>query len=1642
MSRRRVMILDLARHRQWLWMGLVLVLVLAGWRPLAWTAPAVTSVPSQAALQRAVIDALATGKDVQPHLDALALQSVPTVRHPLVPKRRVAGDLKSQLVAFRDALGLTLKAPLSASSISALEQAYQRVQATHLLMVSHFEQVQDKLQNAAAPKSFESRRLGAFRQYHDRLETLLDPLATPFAEWREASDRAAHLAAPVVRRALREALNETFTLLELHGLETEWPILRAQTLPVRPASLASRERRAEPAVQPSYTQPSPPEPEPADLAGTPDAPLNEAILQQAQALEYDAVRIYEFVRNEIETQDYAGAMKGAVGTLRQRSGNAVDQASLLIALLRASSLPARYVHGVIRLPMAPLMARLGMTAQTDADPHVRSLRATMALSAAGIAYRPVIEGGRLTAVELASTWVSAYVPYTNYRGTLVDATGPIWVPLMPSIQDTAVQPSGRILAQMQSSVPALITDYLSQPQSDDLRTHIETMVEAFLQADEPASTYAQQLGARSPIPLRLGLLPAALPAEVVAVTGEAPELDDSHRQRLRFVARAGDEAHAPIILDHTVPVAEVASERLTLSYLPATAEDQRVANLYGGIDHVPAYLIKLRPQLKRNDRLLAVAQGTLETGVPYRFDIHLLGPAGHERVSQNLMAGSYHAIGVTAQANVSAPVDSDDTGGRAFLAAALLNRVAVAYSQQWTRAEDEFAGLLDVALVRPWPHVVMVNNAIEVDTIAGQPHQLHWRGVTLDAGLRLSTPIARTQARTSEHEWLALSALQGSLLEHRLFEQRFLVDSISADKGLQLARAQGVPVHRVDAQTLPAILPRLSHPQTVLDAIAAWVGIGFTVEIPATPIAYQDWQGSTWRVLNPATGATGYFIAGGLAGGATSLRPTAWALSLLRDVLASPNTAAPNTDPLSAAFIHKVPATDGQIGDAGSSLPKMLGAYVRDHWGRPVQGATVTFHVTAGGACLGGCVDTLTVLTDAQGIASASLTLGALTSVNPADVRLAPQDRHPTRVGVNWIEASVEGGSGRRLSIPSPFTALAKPNPIAQLMFTSDNGNRGVPAGEAYLVGLYRGSFDVAAVDAHGNPVANVNLVVAASEQPLIPNRYCDHIPTHILGETHRADCSVDPPMAFECGGRVDTGTTDFRGVFSFHILVGDGSDEDLLKVSAPDHPHVPPLQYRYPVLACQWPSTSLYHLDMKEPTDTQGRFVNAALAGQRAAYPLSVQVYKHFYSRIAPEDGTYYLEWGEDGRRWQRTEHPKPLWVTVEGCVHASGCATPNPMRHVGNGRYETYLQTHPSPGRHGGTIRFYYLDRHVVSNNLLTSDDEDVLFGLVNRGWKHRDLPFAGVTGLRLQTTVTSRGVPKDQPPHAIYLDGANRSRYPVDLTYTIEPADYHALHVAVHLLKDGVLQAIVPGSSRSGQEQARLPRGFEFDPEQVYTAQLILNHGSRVPVQAEPIPLPIVPGKPKLLTDATDVLQVLQEVDVVNQRSCLRSSALTFTLSEDARVSLVFKEVHDQTRTHVAIDAQAFAKGQHRLPFYVPALQALAPEQKSYALHPGKYVFALTAVSTDPHDPTDDAIVGRALVSYRINALPVGRTLDRGVDVANGNLSLSTTDLEVPGRGAHLKFQRSYSANRTGVPGPLVCLQALILGLTLQREPHFTR
>ncbi|WP_205704014.1 transglutaminase domain-containing protein, partial [Candidatus Chloroploca sp. Khr17] len=83
------------------------------------------------------------------------------------------------------------------------------------------------------------------------------------------------------------------------------------------------------------------------LQRTPDADTSdEDMLAQLAALGGEPERLFAYVKT-LEHEVYGGSLRGTRGTLWSQAGNALDKASLLIALLRASGTPARYRHGTL-----------------------------------------------------------------------------------------------------------------------------------------------------------------------------------------------------------------------------------------------------------------------------------------------------------------------------------------------------------------------------------------------------------------------------------------------------------------------------------------------------------------------------------------------------------------------------------------------------------------------------------------------------------------------------------------------------------------------------------------------------------------------------------------------------------------------------------------------------------------------------------------------------------------------------------------------------------------------------------------------------------------------------------------------------------------------------------------------------------------------------------------------------------------------------------------------------------------------------------------------------------------------------------------------------------------------------------------------
>lgn len=84
------------------------------------------------------------------------------------------------------------------------------------------------------------------------------------------------------------------------------------------------------------------------LQATMDANANDPyVRRKAAELGHRLDSILDYGAQSVDFELYEGSLRGARGTLWSQAGNALDRSSLLVALLRASGIPARYAQGEI-----------------------------------------------------------------------------------------------------------------------------------------------------------------------------------------------------------------------------------------------------------------------------------------------------------------------------------------------------------------------------------------------------------------------------------------------------------------------------------------------------------------------------------------------------------------------------------------------------------------------------------------------------------------------------------------------------------------------------------------------------------------------------------------------------------------------------------------------------------------------------------------------------------------------------------------------------------------------------------------------------------------------------------------------------------------------------------------------------------------------------------------------------------------------------------------------------------------------------------------------------------------------------------------------------------------------------------------------
>ncbi len=629
----------------------------------------------------------------------------------------------------------------------------------------------------------------------------------------------------------------------------------------------------------------------ADLASTQDATITPEIQSLAASLNYSPVKIFQYVTNNIKYQPYYGSLKGSNGVLYTGAGGPTDQASFLIALLRASNIPSRYVRGTIDV--------LDPSPASDGGRIARWVGAKSYLGAVAILGQGKMPtraqltntSSQVIGVRLSHVWVEACVPYAHYRGTATDNAGFRWIPLDPSFRDQTYQ------AGIATNVNFDYAGFLAKRSNTLPQEWYQTQITSAIKSVGP--NYANNtLGdvpyKGTPVALNVDVLPATLPYELNQFTNwsntatpETADLPDTHRYKFNVaVNNSTGTALAPAV---TLSMPQTSLQRVTLSFQGATASDQTALASWQNDGNATSALpctINVVPVIKldgvtqstgttavglcttNNQLNLSVSLAELTTPTVNSANYVNIGGANYHalqayafQASDRLIAERAHRLLTTVNATANPNANLEETEGE------YLHIVGLKYTRYISDAAKTIGGLMSTS-GESGNHLGLVSTAMKVQYVFDLPFAVDNGSLLVDFLGGQSRDADLTTGGANFKSFL-LGGYASSNYESYMWQENAQRDAVSTVRGLQYANESGIAVLNITAANAATQIPlltsntnaALNYPAGTVSTIQTAVNNGFTVNAPRSMLQFPSWTGPVWEQEKNDT-VTGILSAG------------------------------------------------------------------------------------------------------------------------------------------------------------------------------------------------------------------------------------------------------------------------------------------------------------------------------------------------------------------------------------------------------------------------------------------------------------------------------------------------------------------------------------------------------------------------------------------------------------------------------------------------------------------------------------------------------------------------------------------------------------------------------------------------------------
>jgi hypothetical protein len=663
--------------------------------------------------------------------------------------------------------------------------------------------------------------------------------------------------------------------------------------------------------------------DPAYLAESTEVKLSDEIKAQAQKLEYDPLKIYQWVLNNIEWLPSWGAIQASDLTLSSKNGNSMDIASLLIALLRASKIPARYVHGTIDVDVNKFRNWAG---------GFESVKAAIEYaSSGGIPITAIVRGGEITLVRMEHVWVEVAIDYNPSRGSR-NRDADSWVPMDPSFKQYEVLEALDVVNVANIDSQEVTQNYVNSGSVNEEENWLSGLDSTILQNAKVVAQAAIQdyissnsnlatsdvFGGKKTIVKQYPVLSASLPNHIVVKGVSYASIPSVLQAKLTISLAKENLSGVENSASFSLP--EVNNQKTTLTFKPATIEDKQILKSLlpdtniTDISQLPnsisSYMIYIIPEIKVNG-VVKLKGDPIRLGDEINLILKLYQPNFQEQSSVSpIIAGSNLVIGVVGggiSSTKSEMLHSKQLSLKAQLESNLGSAIEPELAEDilgdmfYTGLQTYFSQLVTFSSLSGSQQGARINLLPSAGTYGYEPKVNYFFGMPISisgGSIVMDLDHVRSQINTLDGDrskivkFVQHTGILSSALEHIIPEQMFVTsenkeEAVSAVKAIAKAREVGQRIYHITNTNSGTTLSNIHHPPEVMQEINSALSAGKEIITHSDSINIKGWNGAGYIIMDKQTGDGAYKISGGYNGGVLLAVTLAYLLAIIVPLFAT-----------------------------------------------------------------------------------------------------------------------------------------------------------------------------------------------------------------------------------------------------------------------------------------------------------------------------------------------------------------------------------------------------------------------------------------------------------------------------------------------------------------------------------------------------------------------------------------------------------------------------------------------------------------------------------------------------------------------------------------------------------------------------------